>query len=96
MGDITESGSVESSLREVIKEQGTLTGAQHTLAAAALVLARELDIGHGVSENVARELRMTVASLVGIQQGATGAVPQDSISALQDEVARKRQERKKA
>lgn len=83
---------VEQALLSVIEEIGILRGPQRTLAAAALVLARELDVGHGVSENVARELRITVAELVAIQQGKR-ATTVDSVALLQDEVARKRQQR---
>lgn len=92
MAGEVEPGGVEQALLSVIEEVGTLRGTQKTLAAAALVLARELDGGSGVSENVARELRITVAELVAVRQGKA-ATAVDSVALLQDEVARKRQQR---
>jgi hypothetical protein len=84
--------SVTEALADVIRGLGTLRGAQKTLAATAQVLAGQLDEGRGVTENVAREFRITVAALAGSTEDNALAAP-DSISTLQDEVAIKRRQK---
>lgn len=59
-------GSVEGAVSEDIDALGDLTGAQPSLAASALALARAIDTGE--ERNIAalaKELRATLAELVG-------------------------------
>lgn len=88
-------GDVGSAVESVIRECGVLAGAQHTLAAQARILARDMDSGVGVAENQSRELRLVVAELIGSR--ASSVVPpvvapqaKDAVSKLQDQLAEKR------
>jgi hypothetical protein len=65
---VTESdadlGEVEAAVRAVVAELGELDGVQPALAAAAYMLARQLDSGAGMATAaVARELRETLRAL---------------------------------
>jgi hypothetical protein len=94
--DVTD-GEMLRAVTAVVGALGQLRGEQVTLAAAARGLARDFDDGRGVAENVARELRITVHELVGLRQASdVAAPPVDPIAKIQDDLARRRAQRKQA